>query len=464
MMRHNYIPAPHSIYVGIEKLVPGTFAIIRQGDREVKPRPYWTVAETVAHGLAHPFEGSPGEAVDRLEALLKDAVARQMIADVPLGAFLSGGIDSSTVVALMQAQSTRPIKTFSIGFREPVYNEAVYAKAIAQHLGTDHTEWYVTPQDALDVIPKLPVIFSEPFSDSSQVPTYLVSLLARRHVTVSLSGDAGDELFGGYGRYGTTAAYLASINRMPHVVRRILAKAITSISPAQWNRLTRPVMAFLPPRYSKWDVGRLAWKGADTLSVDRVEPVYRRALSHWAQPQEIVIGAEEPATMLTRSWGLPKCAPIHCMMALDQVSYLPDDILCKVDRAAMAVSLESRVPLLDHRVIEFAWQLPLSYAVRGGITKWPLREVLARHVPRSLTDRPKMGFGVPIDGWLRGPLRDWAESLLDAGRLQQEGFFVPAPIRLKWEEHISGKTNWHYHLWDVLMFQAWLEHQRGQHF
>lgn len=462
LMRHNYIPAPHSIYLGIEKLVPGTFACIRHGDRDVRPKPYWSVAEAVAHGLEHPFEGSPAEAVDRLEVLLKDAVARQMIADVPLGAFLSGGIDSSTVVALMQAQSTRPIKTFSIGFHESVYNEASHAKAVAQHLGTDHTEWYVTPQDALDVIPKLPQIYSEPFSDSSQIPTYLVSSLARRHVTVSLSGDAGDELFGGYDRYASTAAYWASMNRVPRAARRIMAQAITSLSAAQWNRLARPLMALLPARYSKRDVGSLAWKGADTLLVDRLEPVYQRVVSHWAQPLELVLGAAEPATMLTRGGGLPECAPIHRMMALDQVSYLPDDILCKVDRAAMAVSLESRVPLLDHRVIEFAWQLPLSYGMRGGVAKWPLREVLARHVPRQLTDRPKMGFGIPIDGWLRGPLRDWAESLLDASRLRQEGFFDPAPIRFKWEEHISGKANWHYHLWDVLMFQAWLEHQRGQ--
>lgn len=462
MMRHNYIPAPYSIYSGIEKLVPGTIATIRHSDRTVNPKPYWSVAETMAHGFEQAFRGSPVEAVDHLEVLLKGAVRRQMVADVPLGAFLSGGIDSATVVALMQEQSIRPIKTFSIGFEETGYNEATYAKAVAQHLGTDHTEWYVTPRDALDVIPRLPAIYSEPFSDSSQIPTYLVSLLAKRHVTVSLSGDAGDELFGGYGRYASTANYWESINRVPRDVRRIMAYALTCLSTTQWNRMARPLLTLLSSRYSRRDLGSLAWRWAGALSVDRLEPIYQHAVSHWAKPHELVLQAIEPATMLTRAWGLPECAPIHQMMALDQVSYLPDDILCKVDRAAMAVSLESRVPFLDHGVIEFAWQLPLSYAVREGVSKWPLREVLARYVPRRLTDRPKMGFGVPIHSWLRGPLRDWAESLLDAGRLRKEGFFDPAPIRLAWEEHLSGKANWRYRLWDVLMFQAWLEHQRGR--
>jgi len=461
LMRLNYIPAPHSIYRGIEKLVPGTYACVRQGERDVRSTPFWSVAEAAANGLEHPFKGTRAEAVERLEVLLKDAVGRQMIADVPLGAFLSGGVDSSTVVALMQAQSTRPVKTFTIGFHETVYNEAIHAQAVAQHLGTDHSEWYVTPQDALDVIPKLPGMFSEPFSDSSQIPTYLVSLLAKRHVSVSLSGDAGDELFGGYDRYASVGAYWTSLSRVPRPVRRLLAHGITTLSGEQWNRFARPVKAFLPTRYSKRDFGSMARKGADALLVDHLEPVYQRAMSHWANPNELVLGGSEPVTALTRPWELRGRAPIHQMMAVDQVSYLPDDILCKVDRAAMAVSLETRVPFLDHRVIEFAWQLPLSYIVRGGVAKWPLREVLARYVPRRLTDRPKMGFAVPIGNWLRGPLRDWAESLLDASRLRQEGFFDPVPIRLKWGEHVSGKANWRYLLWDVLMFESWLEHQTG---
>jgi asparagine synthase (glutamine-hydrolysing) len=400
--------------------------------------------------VAQPFAGSPEQAVDALEALLSKAVSQQMVADVPLGAFLSGGVDSSTVVALMQAQSSRPVKTFSIGFHEVGYNEAEHAKSVAQHLGTEHTELYVSPQQALDVIPKLPTLYAEPFADSSQIPTYLVSQLARQHVTVSLSGDAGDELFCGYNRYQMTDRLWGNLQRVPKPLRRAAAAAITAVHPALWDSLGR----FL-------NVSRLGdklHKGAALLGHTTVAELYRGLVSHWTEPDSLVLGARESTSVLTGSQPtLRGFNEVERMMVLDMISYLPDDILTKVDRAAMGVSLETRVPMLDHRVVEFAWSLPLDYKLRGGVTKWPLREVLYRHVPRSLIERPKMGFGVPIDHWLRGPLRDWAENLLSESRLRQEGFFNPAPIRQKWDEHLSGQRNWQYHLWDVLMFQAWLE-------
>ncbi|PQA81809.1 asparagine synthase (glutamine-hydrolyzing) [Limnohabitans sp. TS-CS-82] len=449
-MRHNCIGGEHSIYQGIHKLLPGHLLTLAAGQTEPRVWAWWSAAELAERAVAHPFAGSPDQAVDALEALLSNAVGQQMVADVPLGAFLSGGVDSSTVVALMQAQSSRPVKTFSIGFHEAGYNEAEHAKAVAQHLGTDHTELYVSAQQALDVIPKLPTLYAEPFADSSQIPTYLVSQLARQHVTVSLSGDAGDELFCGYNRYQMTARLWGTLQRVPKPLRRAAAAAITAVPPARWDSLGR----FLPVSR----LGDKLHKGAALLGHTTVADLYRGMVSHWPKPDALVLGAHEPASVLTGSQAaLQGLNEVERMMVLDMLSYLPDDILVKVDRAAMGVSLETRVPMLDHRVVEFAWSLPLDYKLRGGVTKWPLREVLYRHVPRSLIERPKMGFGVPIDYWLRGPLRDWAENLLSESRLRQEGFFNPAPIRQKWAEHLSGLRNWQYHLWDVLMFQAWLE-------
>jgi asparagine synthase (glutamine-hydrolysing) len=380
-----------------------------------------------------------------------------MMADVPLGAFLSGGIDSSTVVALMQVQSARPVKTFTIGFNEKGYNEAEHAKAVARHLGTEHTELYVTPQQAMDVIPRLPGVYCEPFADSSQIPTFLVSQLARQHVTVSLSGDAGDELFCGYNRYQMTNSLWRKLSVVPTPLRALAAKGITTFSPDKWNRLARLIPG--AARYAA--VGDKLHKGAGVLASRSADELYLGMVSHLSDPAEWVIGGKEPPTQLSRHCsGLDEFNAVERMMALDAVSYLPDDILVKVDRAAMGVSLESRVPLLDHRVIEFAWRLPLEYKLREGQHKWLLRQVLYRHVPRDLIDRPKMGFGVPINQWLRGPLRDWADTLLDEGRLQCEGYFHAQPIRQKWAEHLSGKRNWAYLLWNVLMFQAWLEEQQ----
>lgn len=453
-MRHNCIGGTHSIYSGIHKLPPGHLLTVSAAAPEPVLKQWWSGAAVAEQGVSQPFAGTPDQAVVALEALLRDAVAQQMMADVPLGAFLSGGIDSSTVVALMQAQSSRPVRTFSIGFHEEGYNEAEHAKAVAKHLGTDHTELYVTPEQALAVIPKLPTLYSEPFADSSQIPTYLVSQLAHQHVTVSLSGDAGDELFCGYTRYQMTASLWGKISRLPRPLRRLAASLITAVPPKAWDKLG----GVLP--ISR--VGDKLHKGAALLDSGSVADLYRGMVSHWADPASVVLGATEPASVLTGLVpALHGLSDVERMMALDMLSYLPDDILAKVDRAAMGVSLETRVPFLDHRVVEFAWSLPLDYKLRGGVTKWPLRQVLYRHVPRELIERPKMGFGVPIDHWLRGPLRGWAETLISETRLRNEGFFNPEPIRRKWAEHLSGQRNWQYHLWDVLMFQAWLEEQRG---
>jgi asparagine synthase (glutamine-hydrolysing) len=449
-MRHNCIGGDNSIYTDIHKLLPGHTLTVSNRVAEPVLRTWWSGASVATQGAARPFAGSADDAVAALDVLLSDAVGQQMMADVPLGAFLSGGIDSSTVVALMQAQSSRPVRTFSIGFYEKGYNEAEHAKAVAKHLGTDHTELYVTPGEALAVIPRLPSLYSEPFADSSQIPTFLVSQLARQHVTVSLSGDAGDELFCGYTRYQMTASIWDKISRLPRPLTRLAADVITGVQPSSWDRVGSLLSM---PR-----LGDKLHKGAALLGCSSVADLYRRMVSHWTEPTSVVLGASEPELALTgEAPEFSGLGDVQRMMALDMLGYLPDDILVKVDRAAMGVSLETRVPMLDHRVVEFAWSLPLAYKLRGGVTKWPLRQVLYRHVPRELIERPKMGFGIPIDHWLRGPLREWAETLLAEARLRHEGFFDPAPIRQKWIEHLSGQRNWQYHLWDVLVFQAWLE-------
>lgn len=456
-MRHNNVGGAHSIYQGVHKLLPGSLLTVSQRAPEPVLQTYWSGAGVAERGLAQPFVGSATEAVDALEALLKDAVRQQMMADVPLGAFLSGGVDSSTVVALMQAQSSRPVKTFSMGFHEAAYNEAEHAKAVALHLGTEHTELYVTPEQALAVIPRLPTLYDEPFADSSQIPTFLVSQLARQHVTVSLSGDAGDELFCGYNRYQLTASLWQKLSPVPLPLRRALAWGLTRLSPQSLNRLA----AYMPAAQRWANVGEKLHKGAGVMAAGSAAELYRGMVSQWTDPANIVLGGAEPATLLTGLQpALAGLNDVERMMALDMLTYLPDDILTKVDRAAMGVSLETRVPFLDHRVVEFAWRLPMQYKLRyennSYITKWALRQVLYRHVPQALIDRPKMGFGVPIDSWLRGPLRDWAEDLLSESRLKREGYFNPAPIRQKWAEHLSGQRNWQHQLWCVLMFQAWL--------
>ncbi len=362
----------------------------------------------------------------------------------------------------MQAQSSLPVKTFTIGFRETSYNEAENAKAVARHLGTEHTELYVTPQQALDVIPRMPQIYDEPFSDSSQIPTFLISQLTRQQVTVSLSGDAGDELFGGYNRHLLASSIWEQIARIPMAIRGTLMRGIRAFPPTFWDSVFSARNPLIPRPLRVSQPGCKLHKLTEFLECRTREAFYFNLVSHWKRPVDIVLGASEPMTELNHSTHLPRLTSFEQdMMYLDAKCYLPDDILVKVDRAAMAVSLETRVPFLDHRLVEFAWQLPLSMKIRDGQSKWILRQVLYRYVPKALIERPKMGFSIPIDQWLRGPLRDWAESLLDENRIVREGFFCPAPIRKMWDEHLGGKHNWQYHLWDVLMFQQWLEHTQA---
>jgi len=438
-LRHNYVPAPYSIYQGIEKLKPGHYVRIAIDQRrsDVKAFPFWSFNRAVEAGLASPLQSDANAVVDTLEAQLSESIGMQMLADVPLGAFLSGGVDSSLVVGLMQKQSPRPVKTFTIGFSEAGFNEAEHALAVSRHLGTEHTEIYVQSKDALDVIPDLPNIYCEPFADSSQIPTFLVSRLARQQVTVTLSGDAGDELFGGYNPYQFAPRIWGKISQVPLPLRRFASATLKAL----------PI---------KGKVEKLV----DILDTPSREDFYRQLVSHWKTPSSVVIGAKEPITVLDTSSAWPATQRYEeWMMAMDAQTYMADDILVKVDRAAMASSLETRVPMLDHRVVELAWRIPLDMKIRGGVGKWVLREVLYRHVPRELIERPKKGFSIPIATWLRGPLRDWSESLLDEGRLRREGFFHPAPIRRAWEQHLSGRADHSSKLWGVLMFQAWLEEQ-----
>lgn len=439
LLRYNYIPAPYSIYRGIEKLLPGHFIKIKIGQSraDVFPISYWSLKETVEKGVSAPFSGSDAEAVNLLEHTIKQSLVGQIAADVPLGAFLSGGVDSSTIVALMQAEVKQPIKTFAIGFDEPGYNEAEYAKAVAEHLGTEHTEFYVTAKDALEVVPLLSTIFCEPFADSSQIPTYLVSKMAKQHVTVALSGDAGDELFGGYNTYQLLSKIWKIISPLPAPVRRLASKLLSGLP--------------MPEKLVKL---------VEVLPVkDRAE-FYNLAVSHWKNSEQLVIGAKKVPTALTdkSQWSNVDSFE-EWMMSIDARQYMVDDILVKVDRAAMANSLEVRVPMLDHRVVELAWQLPLDMKVRDKSGKWVLREVLYKYVPKELIERPKKGFSIPIAQWLRGPLREWAEPLLAEERLTEEGYFYPDKIRQAWEEHLQGKKDNSSKLWSVLMFQSWLDNQ-----
>ena len=457
-MRYAYVPAPHSIYIGIRKLLPGTYLSISPADPAghwPQPQSYWSAVAVAAQDSRADWDD--GTAVEELNRLLSIAVKGQMVADVPLGAFLSGGIDSSTVVALMQAQSARPVKTFSLGFAEGDYDEAKHAREVATHLGTDHTELYVTPGDALAVIPKLPTIYDEPFGDSSGIPTYLVAKLARRQVTVSLSGDGGDELFGGYNRYFWARSIWDRIGTVPVRIRRLLGHVLTIYSPERWNRVGLAMRTVLPNRFRMAALGDKIHKLAEVIDVASPEELYRRLLSQHREPGTLIIGAEEcPIWADEQAARLEREDFSESMMFHDLVGYLTDDILTKVDRAAMAVSLETRIPFLDHRLVEFAWRLPLHLKIRNGQGKWLVRQVLDRYVPRALIERPKMGFGIPLDSWLRGPLRDWAEELLSEHRLRREGYLSPALVRRKWGEHVSGQRNWQHWLWNVLMFQAWL--------
>jgi asparagine synthase (glutamine-hydrolysing) len=449
-LRLNYVPHPHCIYQGVAQLPPGSILVL---DRSGEPRQirYWTLEEIARDGQSARLSGDQRDATDRLDVLLTDAVKRRVVADVPLGAFLSGGIDSSIVVALMQKGEHRRVRTFSIGFQEDSFDEAKHAAAIARHLGTDHTELYVDWRKALDVVPCLPEMFDEPFGDSSQIPTHLVSKMARQHVTVALSGDGGDEMFAGYNRYLNARVAESVLENVPRKLRMVAASLLKAVPPATWDRIGKVV----PRRVRPAHLGDKLHKMAGALGESSLT-LFRRLVSEWPNPNSIVQSAHEYRGLLWDE-GLVERVPdyVERMQYLDSLTYLPDDILTKVDRASMAVGLETRVPLIDHRVVAFSWTLPPALKLKGRTGKYLLREVLSRYVPRGLVERPKMGFSVPIDTWLRGPLRDWAEDLLDPRTMQSDGLLDHRPVQGKWQEHLAGRRNWQYPLWNILMFQAW---------
>jgi asparagine synthase (glutamine-hydrolysing) len=454
-LRHGYIGGDRSIYRGIGKVLPGEIVVISVAESEPKRHRYWSGADISANRTIRHFT-SPDSLVDEFEALLRDAVGRQMASDVPLGAFLSGGVDSSAVVALMQVLSDTPVHTFSIGFHEERYNEAEHARAVAKHLGTHHTDLYVDEKTLLSVVPLLPRMFDEPHADSSQIPTYLVAKLAREHVTVALSGDGGDELFSGYDRYQQGVDFMAGPGRLPLWLRRGLASGLRSIPRSAYDAALDRLR---PVPQGKENNGQRIWRLANYLRYEDTDSLHKMLVSFWKFPETAVPGAVQVPTLLDQPPPRGNLTDMERMMQLDMLSYMVDDILAKVDRATMAVSLESRAPLLDHRVVEFAWSLPLEYKRRNGISKWALRQVLYRHVPEGLINRPKMGFEVPIGLWLRGPLKDWAAALLDRDRLGREGWFDADVVARHWDEHLAGKANWGLQLWPVCVFQAWLESQ-----
>lgn len=450
LLRVGYVPAPWAIHQGVRKLPPATLLRLRRpADADAAPVEYWSVRDAALAGAREPLALHDTEAVDTLDTLLRQSIEGQRMADVPLGAFLSGGIDSSTTVAIMQALSSTPVRTFTIGLPDASLDESAQARAIARHLGTEHTELTVTAQEAQRVIPQLPALYCEPFADPSQIPTFLVSQLARRDVTVALSGDAGDELFGGYDRY----RWARRVAALPLGMRRAGGAALRALPAEVWSALLAPVAPLLPRELRVGDrADRLRKLGA-VFDAGSDDEVYQRMVSFWPHGGNPAGGAALPTAF----------ADAPCterdfetrMMLLDLRTYLPDDILVKVDRAAMAVSLETRVPLLDHRIVEFALRLPLRQKMRGGQGKWILRSLLDRYVPRALVDQPKKGFGIPIHAWLRGPLRGWAEDLLSEQRLRSAGLIDPVPVRTLWRQHLEGRSDWGYRLWPVLMFEAW---------
>jgi asparagine synthase (glutamine-hydrolysing) len=452
-MRYNNVPSPHTIYKGIKKLLPGNYIMVSNQGRTVNaPVCYWSLQEVAYRGAAG-RKGSAGELIDELDLLLRDAVRLRMLSDVPVGAFLSGGYDSTMIVAQMQAQSSKPVRTFSIGNEQADLDEARYASAVANHLGTQHTELYVSSDDAMSIIPRLPQIYDEPFADSSQIPTLLVSQLARQKVTVALSGDGGDELFAGYNRHIAGAKIWSTLNRIPLHFRRAIASDLMGKGAHRIARLVGLISG-------QSDVSDFSLKLAKIHSAmgarDAFE-FYDLLKAHW-RSSSVVLNASEFSGFDT-AWDV-NTDFLDQMLLMDMKTYLPDDILTKVDRATMAVSLEARVPFLDHRLVEFAWAVPSEFKVRNGHGKWLLRQVMNRYVPHNLMERPKQGFGVPIGAWLRGPLREWGEELLNSKRLRQEGFLDFKQVSHAWQNHQCGNGRHEHKLWCVLMFQAWLENNK----
>jgi asparagine synthase (glutamine-hydrolysing) len=458
-LRHGYIPAPWSIYQGVRKVRPGTVVTLVHAG-EPQERTFWSAAGVWERGARQPFRGSADDAREQVEDLLRDSVKIRMYSDVPLGAFLSGGIDSSTVVALMQAQSSRPVKTFTIGFREDGYDEAGMAKGVARHLGTNHTELYLSGEDALAVIPKIPDLYDEPFADSSQIPTFLVSRLARQQVTVSLSGDGGDELFGGYPRYSLAQTAWRAVRRVPLALRRPVASWLELLPAGPWDRLLAGLAPLLPEPVSRLGTASRRRRIARLAACRTQQELYREMVSILNSPGQMVVGGLEPPTALAGPLPPAVTSPLAELTYLDMVSYLPDDILVKVDRASMGVSLEVRVPMLDHRLIELAASLPDAVRVREGKQKWILRQVLHRYVPAAMVDRPKMGFGVPMEAWLRGPLRSWARDLLAPDAVAADGFLDAVSVAALLEAHLARREDAQAPLWNVLVFQSWLRAAR----
>jgi len=456
LVRFDYIPAPLSIYSDIKKLLPGTWLEVAWGDDgcwQERQTTYWSALAAAQSAKASPFVGDFSSAVDILEAKLVRTLQGQILADVPLGAFLSGGIDSSAVVAVMQDLSRHPVKTFTIGFDDPAYDESASAAAVAEYLGTSHTSYRLTQADLLEFIPRLASIYDEPFADASQIPTALVSQLARRDVTVALSGDGGDEIFGGYNRY-LLGPRIRSYSRVfPRVLRGVVADCLRTVAPSTWDNL----LGFIAHASRTSGVGEKLHKLASALPSANSHELYHRLTTFWHEDFPLLgsarssVSSGQDYAVWQQDWPFSEQ-----MMLADTLTYLPDDILVKVDRAAMGVSLETRAPFLDHRLFEFVWSLPLEYRIRDKQSKALLRELLYRHVPRSLIERPKSGFAIPIGQYLRGPLRDWAESMLDPTRLRREGYFDVGKVRSVWDKHCAGQINRHYDLWSILIFQAWL--------
>jgi asparagine synthase (glutamine-hydrolysing) len=458
-LRHNCIPAPDTIWQGVRKLLPGHLVTLRSPSLGVLPeqRCYWSAADAVTRARQDPWTGSDLEMTDQVESALSDAVAARTIADVPVGAFLSGGIDSSTIVALMQRHASAPVRTFTVGFADRSFDESSEAAAVAAHLGTDHTAVHVGDAEAIDVIPHLADIWDEPFADVSQIPTYLVSRVARHDVTVSLSGDGGDELFAGYNRHAWLDRLWGRVAAVPTGARRTAGSALSSVPPGVIDRAARATR-LLPVGWQVRNPSSKVAKLARVLAASDPEDAYRALTTHWDDTTSLVLGNEHGDMAEKRSESPVFAGGItEQMLWSDLVGYLPDDILAKVDRAAMAVSLETRVPFLDRGILDLAWRLPLDAKLRGNQTKWVLRRVLERHVPAALVERPKMGFGLPIGPWLRGVLAPWAEHLLDERRLREQGLLDPAPIRRAWDLHRTGRRDMGYELWDVLVLQSWMD-------
>mgnify|MGYP001169517130 CR=1 FL=1 len=457
-LRFSYVPSPNSIYKGIKKLLPGHFLCLNSPLNESNSQPYWSLKEVMLESKKAPFSGSDKEAVDELERCLKKTVKSRMVSDVPLGAFLSGGIDSSTIVALMQSQSERPINTFSIGFHEQDFNEAVHAKKVAKHLGTNHTELYINPKEAMEVIPKLPEMYDEPFADSSQIPTHLISILTRQHVTVALTGDGGDELFAGYNRYLIAERLWKVAGRIPEALKNRTADFMAGISPESVERFYGKIEGILPRKMKVSLPTEKFYKLARVLrATSSSQAVYKRIVSIIHAPEELLTSGNELVTVLDDEALWQKIDnTVLTMLYLDLMTYHPDDILQKVDRAAMAVSLETRVPYLDHDLVEFIMSLPLEMKIRNGSSKWILRQVLYRHLPQKLMERPKMGFAIPVGEWIKGSMREWAEELIAQNRIEQENYFNTQAVGEMWQQHLSGRFNRTHELWNILMFQSWL--------